>query len=231
MNTVSFQNTNNSSNLHNKMMFAASDLSVHFGQIKALDNVNFMISKGDIIFITGKSGAGKSTLLNVLGSDQKLTRGSLSKVETNSFIARVYQDLKLINELTLLENLKIAYDSSLYKSYKEFNHDLNELVRFLGIEGKLSLKTSKANGGLKQKIAIIRALLTKPSVILCDEPTSSCDRESAIKLFELLNFYNVKRGLTIVWASHNRELVKQFPGKILHLESGKLVYSGHACFI
>jgi cell division transport system ATP-binding protein len=73
--------------------------------------------------------------------------------------------------------------------------------------------------------------MTKPEIILCDEPTSSCDKESSIKFFELLNYYNVKKGLTIIWASHNKELVKQFPGTMLHLDSGKLVYSGHACFI
>jgi cell division transport system ATP-binding protein len=88
-----------------------------------------------------------------------------------------------------------------------------------------------ANGGLKQKVAMIRALLSKPQVLLADEPTAALDKESAMKLFEILNFYNVRRNLTVVWASHNRDLVKQFPGKIVHLDGGKLIYSGHACFI
>ena len=78
---------------------------------------------------------------------------------------------------------------------------------------------------------MIRALLTRPNVLLADEPTSSLDKESSIKMFDVLNYYNVKRQLTVIWASHNRELVKQFPGKIVHLENGKLIYSGHACFI
>jgi ABC-type phosphate/phosphonate transport system, ATPase component len=74
-------------------------------------------------------------------------------------------------------------------------------------------------------------LMTRPNVLIADEPTASLDKESSIKLFDVLNFYNVKRKLTVIWASHNRDLVKQFPGKIVHLENGKLVYSGHACFI
>ena len=84
---------------------------------------------------------------------------------------------------------------------------------------------------MKQKIALIRALLARPNILIADEPTCSLDKESSVKLFEILNFYNLKRKLTVIWASHNRELVKQFPGKIIHLEKGKLIYSGHACFI
>jgi cell division transport system ATP-binding protein len=78
---------------------------------------------------------------------------------------------------------------------------------------------------------MVRALMTSTNILIADEPTAILDKESSIKLFDFLNFYNVKRKLTVVWASHNRELVKQFPGKIVHLENGKLVYSGHACFI
>ena len=95
----------------------------------------------------------------------------------------------------------------------------------------MHLKVRDANGGLKHKTALIRALLTRPQVLLADEPTASLDKENAHKIFDLLNFYNVKRNLTVVWATHNRELVKNFPGKIVHIENGKLVYSGHACFI
>ena len=93
------------------------------------------------------------------------------------------------------------------------------------------MKVKDANGGLKQKVAMVRALLSKPQVLLADEPTAALDKESAMKLFEILNFYNVRKNLTVIWASHNRDLVKQFPGKIVHLDAGNLVYSGHACFI
>ncbi|MBT6325532.1 MAG: cell division ATP-binding protein FtsE, partial [Bdellovibrionales bacterium] len=88
-----------------------------------------------------------------------------------------------------------------------------------------------ANGGLRQKIAIIRALLTRPEVFIADEPTSSLDYDNAYKLYEVLNLYNAKRGMTVIWASHNRELVKKFTGRVVHLDKGKLVYSGNACFI
>ncbi len=114
---------------------------------------------------------------------------------------------------------------------KEFENDLYELAKILGITKRLNIKVSNANGGLRQKVAIIRALLTRPDIFIADEPTSSLDYDNAKRLFDLLNVYNTKRGMTVIWASHNRELVGKFVGKILHLESGRLIHSGHACFI
>ncbi len=226
-----FKNLNNSSHLHESFVFQAENISVNYGKIKALKNVTFSIKRGEVIFVTGKSAAGKSTLLNVLAGDIKPQSGRLIHGLNDRFIAQVFQDVKLLHDLTLEENLLLSFDPSIYKTKKEFKSELNELVQFLAIGDRLKLKASKANGGLKQKVALVRALMTRPEIILCDEPTSSCDKESSIKFFELLNYYNVKKGLTIIWASHNKELVKQFPGTMLHLDSGKLVYSGHACFI
>ena len=95
----------------------------------------------------------------------------------------------------------------------------------------MHLALDKANGGLKQKVALVRALLAKPEIIILDEPTGSLDVDNARKVYEVLSYYNMKKKLTIIWASHNRELVKKFTGRIIHLDSGKLVYTGHACFI
>ena len=147
------------------------------------------------------------------------------------FIAQVFQDLRLIGSASCKDNLMYAYDSQIYSSKEEFISDLMELSRVFGITDRLSLKVRDANGGLKQKVAIIRALLTKPDILLADEPTSSLDYDNARKLFDVLNLLSVKRGLTVIWASHNRELVKKFNGRIVHLDKGNLVYSGHACFI
>ena len=108
-------------------------------------------------------------------------------------------------------------------SYQEFEIQLKK--------DRLHLKVNDANGGLKQKVAIIRALLTRPDVLIADEPTSSLDIDNTRRLFDVLNLYNVKRGLTVIWATHNKELIKSFTGRIIHLDNGRLVYSGNACFI
>ena len=137
----------------------------------------------------------------------------------------------MMNQKSCEDNLWLAFDKSIYKNKNEFYTEMTELCKLMGVWDKLSLKVNEANGGLKQKMSMIRALLTRPQVLLADEPTSMLDRNSAVNMFEILNYYNTKRGLTIVWSTHNKELIKQFPGRLIHLDQGKLVYSGQACFI
>jgi len=216
-------------------LFYCEDLCVDFGELRALKNINLTIDKGEILFLTGASGAGKTTLLNVLSGIVQPTSGRLKRNEQvgkkKIFISNVFQDLRLLGKYTCEENLLFAYDSSLYDSKSEFMTDMHELARILGIKDRLHLKINLANGGLKQKVAIIRALLTRPDVLIADEPTSSLDSDNARRLFDVLNLYNTKRGTTIIWATHNKDLIKNFTGKIIHLDQGKLIYSGHACFI
>ncbi len=213
-----------------KTMYKLDNVGVKFGSLQALKDVNLRINEGEIVFITGASGAGKTTLLNLLAGNILQTSGT-AKIPSKKFSAQVFQELRLVPNMTCLENLKLVYDPSLYKTKKEFNNDLKELAKILGITKRLNIKIGDANGGLKQKVAIIRALLTRPDVFIADEPTSSLDYENAKRLFDLLNVYNTKRGMTVIWASHNRDLVGRFVGKILHLENGRLIHSGHACFI
>lgn len=217
-------------------IFYCEDLSVQFGEIRALKNVQLTIEKGEVIFLTGASGAGKTTLLKILSGIEEPTSGKILRPSSLSnkkhiYISHVFQDLRLMGKYTCEENLMFAYDSNLYDSKNEFMKDMEELSRILGISDRLKLKINEANGGLKQKVAIIRSLLTRPDVFIADEPTSSLDNDNARRLFDILNLYNIKRGTTVIWATHNKELIKSFSGRIIHLDQGRLVYSGHACFI
>ncbi len=243
-------------NQNNGPLYLLEDVWVEFDTQVALKNIHLKINPQEMIFLTGSSGAGKTTLLKVLGDQQKISRGSLlnSNVEfggdknvttkkskqsnqsnqlnqLNPFSSMVFQDLKLLDYLTGYENLWAAYDPRIFPKEEDFNKDLQEYSRFFGIHNKLHQKSSTYNGGLKQKFAIIRALLARPQIVLADEPTSALDRESTIKLYELFTFLNQKYKITIIWASHNRELVKKFNGRIIHLDAGKLVYTGQTCFI
>lgn len=215
-----------------KPLLALEGVSVHYDQLKALQNINLEILKGEVVFITGASGAGKTTLMNILGGRLVASEGKrLSHLSEGELIAPIFQDLMLIQNQSLEKNLFAAYDRKLYSNRKNFIDDLNEFSRVLGIYDRLHLKVKDANGGLKQKVAFLRAMLAKPSVILADEPTSSLDYENAKKIFDILSLYNTKQGLTVVWASHNKDLVKRFNGRIIHLDKGKVIHSGHACFI
>ncbi|MBP5296013.1 MAG: ATP-binding cassette domain-containing protein [Bacteriovoracaceae bacterium] len=210
--------------------FFLEDVSVNFPGINALKSVHLEIQRGEIVFLTGASGAGKTTLLRLLAGELNPSAGRLVRPE-QAFITQVFQDLRLFPQRTIEQNLSYAYDAQIYARPEDFKRDMHDLAQALGVADRLGMKVKDANGGLKQKVAIMRALLAKPDVLLADEPTSSLDADSANQLFELLNLFNVRRQLTVVWASHNAELVKKFSGRILHLENGRLVYAGHACFI
>lgn len=219
-------------------VFYCEDISVQFDEIRALKNVQLTIERGEIVFVTGASGAGKTTLLKLLSGLSEPTSGKIIRPDfhngtskKNLYISNVFQDLRLMGKYTCEENLMFAYDSSVYNSKNEFIQDMHELCRILGIKDRLGLKINQANGGLQQKVAIVRSLLTRPDVLIADEPTSSLDTDNTRRLFDVFNLYNAKRGLTVIWATHNKELIKSFTGRIIHLDNGRLVYSGHACFI
>lgn len=219
-------------------IFYCEDVSVQFDEIRALKNIQLTIERGEIVFVTGASGAGKTTLLKLLSGISEPTSGKIIRPnfftgnnKKNLYVSNVFQDLRLMGKYTCEENLMFAYDSALYSSKNEFIQDMHELCRILGIKDRLGLKINQANGGLQQKIAIVRSLLTRPDVLIADEPTSSLDTDNTRRLFDVFNLYNAKRGLTVVWATHNKELIKSFTGRIIHLDNGRLVYSGHACFI
>lgn len=218
-----------------KNIFQLEDVTVDFGKIVALKNVHLSIEAGEVVFVTGSSGAGKTTLLRVLCGEVRPTQGNAfgptDQLGHSVFISKVFQDLRLIPNWSCEENLMAAYDSSTYSSKREFVSDMNEMARVLGFSDRMELKISQANGGLKQKVAIARALLTRPDIFIADEPTSSLDADNARRIFDILNLYNTKKGMTVIWASHDKEMVKRFTGRIIHMDQGKLVYSGHACFI
>jgi len=214
-----------------KYVVQFSDVSKSFGSIDAVKSVNLAVGRGEILFITGASGAGKTTLLNLMVGDVAPDEGEVVFNFRNDHVGQVFQDLRLMNKESCLDNLWVSYDTSLYRTKASFKQELMELAKAFGVSDRLNVKIRNANGGLKQKVAIIRALLAKPTVLVADEPTSSLDLDNAKKLFDILNYYNTKFGMTLVWASHNKELVSRFSGRIVHMDKGKLVYSGHACFI
>ncbi len=213
--------------------FIGDRFNISFAGKSVLKNISFKISDGDFVFLTGESGAGKTTFLKLLSGEVIPSSGRVAgKVYSKDFfVATVFQDLKLLKDFTCIDNLEIAYDPSIYKSYGEFTSDLNQLAKIFNIQEVLEEKVVNVNRGSMQIIAIMRALLSRPQMLLADEPTSALDSNLAGKLFDVLSFYNAKRGLTVVWTSHNRELVKRFNGVKVHLHNGKIQYAGQACFI
>lgn len=199
---------------------------VNFKDVFALKNISLSISSGDFIFVTGPSGAGKTTLLNVLSGDQVLTSGVINSPrirQESLFIARVFQNLQIVESWTVEQNIEICFSPEIFNSRQDFKNEVRDLLNLFEMTKNLKKKLTKLNGGAKQKVAIIRALLTRPNIFIADEPTSSLDKENAKRLYEVLKFYNQKTGMTVIWATHQIDLINQFHGKLIHLKSGNLV--------
>ncbi len=198
----------------------------------ALKDISLNITFGDFIFITGKSGSGKTSLLKLITKELEAQRGQIifSKKE-DAIIGQIFQDLRYLDDWTLLDNLRFSYDPLLYSTELDFLSELKKISLWFGAYEHLNKKLSECNGGLIQKMAIIRCLLKRPDVVVADEPTSSLDRENTFLLYDFLKKKNQESRMTIIWATHSQDLVRNFSEKNIHLENGRTKYIGKACFI
>lgn len=204
---------------------------------KVLKGVDLSISKGEFVCIFGESGSGKSTLLNILGLLDDATIGTykldgvdirkLSKKESafirNQKIGFVFQAYHLIPELNALENLVVPLGYAGMRK-KEREKIAYELLTEFGIDDLEKKHVSQMSGGEQQRIAIMRAIINKPQILLADEPTGNLDKENSqtiINLFERLN----KQGMTIVMVSHDTSLAK-YGTRVVHVEDGRIIEKG-----
>lgn len=194
--------------------------------------LSLKVHQHQVFFITGAAGAGKSTLLDLIAGDIVPDSGKIYDFRgPEDFSARVYQNFELFEHLKVKEHLKSCYDKRIHASYEDFQDTLREVMKHLGLYDRKDLKVKELNSGSKQKLATLQALLGRPKILLADEPTSYLDKASSLQLFELVQYYHKKFGMAVIWATHDRELVKRFNGQLIHLEKGKIVYTGQACFI
>lgn len=211
--------------------------SISISNNTILSDINLTVYKKDFLFVTGATGAGKSTLLNIISGDgaHYKMQGDFKLNQKSSgsctFISKVFQDLKVFGEISLLDNLVFSCDQSVYNSDQEFLNDVDNYLKVFGIYDKKHSKLKNTNRGVHQKIAIIRAILSRPDILVADEPTSALDFKSSMKVYDILSHLNLKTGLTVIWATHSRDLIKNLNGKVIHIESGRISYSGKACFI
>ncbi|KGR85517.1 ABC transporter ATP-binding protein [Lysinibacillus odysseyi] len=201
-------------------------------QYKALDNIDFEIKEGEFIGIMGPSGAGKSTLLNILSTIDTPTSGEViiagqnivtMKEEQLSDFRRnnlgfVFQDYNLLDTLTVRENILLPLALSKMPA-EEIENRVKEIAVTFGIEGILNKYPYHISGGQKQRTAASRAMVTKPSLILADEPTGALDSKSAVDLLESLTALNEQNHSTIMMVTHDA-FAASFCKRILFIKDG-----------
>ena len=185
-------------------------------KIQVLKNVNFIFRPGKIYSLVGPSGSGKSTLLNLISLIDKPSRGFIKldnfKINENDIdqkdtirskkIGIIYQDKNLLSDFTTLENVYMAR-LSISNNRKKAIMDAKSLIKKVGLEKRLDHFPSELSGGESQRVAISRALINSPDIILADEPTGNLDHKNATEIFKLLfSLKNKKR--IIIFATHNR---------------------------
>ncbi|MFA1714088.1 methionine ABC transporter ATP-binding protein [Peribacillus frigoritolerans] len=206
--------------------------------IKAVNNVNVEINKGEIFGIIGYSGAGKSTLIRMLNGLETPTEGSvvvaekeISKIKgaqlrkARQEISMIFQHFNLLWSRTVQENISFPLEIA-GVSKPERTKRVNELIKLVGLEGREKAYPSQLSGGQKQRVGIARALANDPKVLLCDEATSALDPQTTDSILELLVDINQRLGLTIVLITHEMHVIRKICHRVAVMESGKVVEQG-----
>lgn len=216
-------------------MIKANNIQYSYGNLKVLKGVNLHINKGEFVSITGASGAGKTTLLQLLGTLDEVQTGSLiinnKEVNTlnqkelanfrNKEIGFVFQFHNLLVEFTALENVCLpAYIAGTDK--KKAEQKGMELLALLGLTDRANHKPDELSGGEQQRVAVARALINSPSIILADEPSGNLDSKNATELHNLFLKLNKELGQTFVIITHNKELANLGSRK-LEMKDGKII--------
>ena len=204
-------------------------------QVQALRDVNFSVEEGEFIAIMGESGSGKTTLLNILAALDKPTEGhvflgnrelsAVSEKEISAFrrdhLGFVFQDFNLLDTFTLKENIFLPLVLS-GRKYKEMSMWLAPLARRLGITDILLKYPYEVSGGQKQRAAVARAVITRPKLILADEPTGALDSRSADELLDLFADLNAE-GQTILMVTHSVRAASR-AGRVLFIRDGEVFH-------
>ncbi len=205
-----------------------------FGSLEVLKGIDLHIDKGEVVSIVGPSGAGKTTLLQIIGTLDRPDAGTItidgidvSKLSSkklsdfrNQHIGFVFQFHQLLPEFTAIENIMIpAYIAGV--SHREARQRAEELLEFMGLSDRASHKPNELSGGEKQRVAVARALMNHPAVILADEPSGSLDSKNKEELHQLFFDLRDKFGQTFVIVTHDEQLAS-ITDRTIHMRDGQL---------
>lgn len=200
----------------------------------ALDDVSFIVERGEFVFIVGPSGSGKSTLIKLLMHEETPTSGQviinnkdIGKLKRREipYLRRsmgvVFQDFRLLSNKTVYENVAFAMDI-IGASRKEIRRQVPNVLSLVGLSHKAKSYPKQLSGGEQQRVALARALVNNPAFLIADEPTGNLNPKVAMEIMELLDNIN-KRGTTVIMATHAKDIVDTMKKRVIAIEDGKIV--------
>lgn len=213
-------------------MYKLENVSKKYNDKFAVKNFSLTVEPGSITGIVGKSGSGKSTLLKILNFIEQPTEGEIifedkeinhvSKKIIRKYkekIGMVFQNYNLLNNLNVYQNIALP----LKIINKEDKHKVNELIEFVGLEDKINSYPAQLSGGEKQRVALARSLVRNPDILLCDEATSSLDEHNTEIIIKMLKNINKEFNITIIFVTHELNVVKQLCEQVCVMEDGQLL--------
>ena len=199
----------------------------------ALDDLTLKIYPGEFLFLVGHSGSGKSTFIKLITRELKATQGTIIIAEEDlsrmrnwrvPFLRRnigcVFQDFKLLPNKSVYENVAFALEA-IGKSKHVIKTQVPEVLRLVGLQEKMNKKPDQLSGGEQQRVSIARAIVNRPPLLICDEPTGNLDPQTSRGIMDLLERIN-KTGTTVLVATHDREMVDNMRRRVIALDRGKL---------
>ena len=200
----------------------------------ALDSVSLEIVKGEFVFLVGLSGSGKSTFLRLILREERPTSGTIHvagkdlgtlathKVpELRRQVGTVFQDFRLLPNKTIAENVAFTLHVLGY-SQKEINREIPEVLELVGLEDKADRLPSEISGGEQQRVVIARAYVSRPPILIADEPTGNLDPATSVGIMKLLDRIN-REGTTVLMATHDAGIVDQMRKRVIELDGGHVI--------